>query len=73
MVPTVRLISIGNPVPGNQEFCLAPSKTMVGRAGKINKKSHLSQVANSANYRGVQWSGNSLCVSSKYEIMRTCT
>jgi hypothetical protein len=35
---TVRLTSIGNPVPRNQEFCLAPIKTMVEQ-GK-NKKSH---------------------------------
>ena len=33
----------------------------------------ISQVAVSANYRGVRWSGNSLCVSSEYEITLTCT
>ena len=27
--PTLRLTLTGNPVSGNQEFCLAPSKTMV--------------------------------------------
>ncbi len=36
---TVPLTSIGNPVPGNQEFCLASSKTMVEQVKK-NEKSH---------------------------------
>jgi hypothetical protein len=34
-VLTVRLTSTGNPVPGNQEFCLAPSETMVEQVNKI--------------------------------------
>ena len=34
---TVRLTSIGNPVPGNQELCLAPSKTMVEPPVKKNR------------------------------------
>ena len=34
---TVRLTltSTGNPVPGNQEYCLAPSETMVEQVEKI--------------------------------------
>ena len=36
--PTVCLTSTGNPVPGKQEFCLAPSETIVGQVK--NKKSH---------------------------------
>ncbi len=32
-----------------------------------------SQLAVSANYRGVRWSGNSLCVSSEYGLMLMCT
>ena len=36
---TVRSTSIGNPVPGNQEFCLVSSKTMVEQVK--NEKSHL--------------------------------
>ena len=32
---TVRLTSTGNPVPGNQDFCLAPNKTMVEQVEKI--------------------------------------
>jgi hypothetical protein len=36
---TVRLTSIGNPVPGNQELCLVSSKTMVEQVK--NEKSHL--------------------------------
>jgi hypothetical protein len=31
---TVCLASIGNPVPENQEFCLAPSETMVEQVKK---------------------------------------
>jgi hypothetical protein len=38
-IPTVHLTSTGNPVSGNQEFCLALSKTMVEQVK--NKKSHL--------------------------------
>ncbi len=38
---TVRLTSTGNPVSGNQEFCLAlSSKTMVEQVK--NKKSHMA-------------------------------
>ncbi len=32
---TVRLTSTGNPVPGNREFRLAPSETIVGQVKKI--------------------------------------
>ena len=32
---TVHLTSTGNPVPGNQEYCLAPSETMVEQVEKI--------------------------------------
>jgi hypothetical protein len=32
---TVRLTSTGNPVPGNQDFCLAPNETMVEQVEKI--------------------------------------
>jgi hypothetical protein len=32
---SVRLTSTGNPVPGNQEFCFAPSETMVEQINKI--------------------------------------
>jgi hypothetical protein len=32
---TVSLTSTGNSVSGNQEFCLAPSKTMVEQVKKI--------------------------------------
>jgi hypothetical protein len=35
---TVCLTSTGNPVPGKQEFCLAPSETIVEQVK--NKKSH---------------------------------
>ena len=31
---TVRLTSTDNPVPGKQEFCLAPSETIVGQVKK---------------------------------------
>jgi hypothetical protein len=33
----------------------------------------ISQVAVSANYHGVRWSGNSLCISSEYGLTLTCT
>ncbi len=33
--PTVRLTSADYPVPENQEFCFAPSKTIVGLVKKI--------------------------------------
>jgi hypothetical protein len=32
---TVRLTSIGNPVPGCQEFLVAPNETIVGLVTKI--------------------------------------
>jgi hypothetical protein len=32
---TVRLTSTAHPVPGNQEFCLAPSETIVELVKKI--------------------------------------
>ena len=32
---TVRLTSTGNPVPGNQEFCLTPSETMIEQEEKL--------------------------------------
>jgi hypothetical protein len=35
--PTERLTSVDNPVPGNQEFCLAPSETIVELVKKIKK------------------------------------
>ena len=35
MVPTVCLTSTGNPAPGKQEFCLAPSETMIEQGEKV--------------------------------------
>ncbi|KAL3809466.1 hypothetical protein ACHAXA_001868 [Cyclostephanos tholiformis] len=70
------------PLPEEAVEGVIPSRSKEGKNTFFSKRTddgillafkELIRVAVSANYRGVRWSGNSLCVSSEYEITLTCT